>query len=107
MVAVGEEGVGGQVRRPALDFVGDDTARARDRLAAALEHQREADREPRVIRPEWRGAPFQLRGRRPLSPRSSRSGCIGESERRPRAYAPRNEIATIHHCSLVQQLASP
>lgn len=37
--AIMEEGVGRQVRQPLLDGVGDDSARAGDRLTACLEHE--------------------------------------------------------------------
>ncbi len=39
VMTVGEEGVGRQVRYALFDCVGDHTAGARDRLAAALEHE--------------------------------------------------------------------
>src|ERR1700694_2403497 len=52
VMAVGEERVGRQVRDTLLDRVRNHTACARDRLAAALEHQRETHRQPRAVRPE-------------------------------------------------------
>src|SRR6202051_3192134 len=51
-MAVGEEGVGRQVRHALLDWVRDYTACARDRLPAAFEHERETHRQPRAVRPE-------------------------------------------------------
>jgi len=52
VVAVSEEGVGREVGHTALDLVGDHAAGPRDRLAAALEHQRQAHRQLRIVRPE-------------------------------------------------------
>src|SRR5258708_2653149 len=52
VMTVGEEGVGRQVRDALFDCVRDHTAGARDRLAAALEHEREAHRQPRAVWPE-------------------------------------------------------
>src|SRR5580704_1589439 len=54
--AVLEEGVGRQVRQPFLDRIGDDAASARDRLAASLEHEGEADGEAGVVGPEGFGS---------------------------------------------------
>jgi hypothetical protein len=51
-MSVGEKGVGRQVRDALLDGIRDHTACARDRLAAALEHERETHRQPRAVRPE-------------------------------------------------------
>src|SRR5437868_11051901 len=52
VMAVGEEGVGRQIRNALLDWVRDYTACARDRLPAAFEHERETHRQPRAVRPE-------------------------------------------------------
>src|SRR6266851_4819693 len=52
VVAVGEEGVGRQIRHALLDWVRDYTAGARDRLPAAFEHERETHRQPRAVWPE-------------------------------------------------------
>src|SRR5437879_3887164 len=52
VMAVGEEGVGRQIRHALLDWVRDYTACARDRLPAAFEHERETQRQPRAVRPE-------------------------------------------------------
>src|SRR5216683_5950660 len=52
VMAVGEEGVGRQIRNALLDWVRDYTACARDRLPAAFEHERETQRQPRTVRPE-------------------------------------------------------
>src|SRR3979409_896264 len=52
VMAVGEEGVGRQIRQALLDCVRDHTACARDRLPAAFEHERETHRQPRAVRPE-------------------------------------------------------
>src|SRR3984893_10981338 len=52
VMAVGEEGVGRQVRNALFDGVRNHTARARDRLAAPFEHERETHRQPRAVRPE-------------------------------------------------------
>ena len=52
VMAVGEEGVGRQIRHALLDWVRDYTACARDRLPAAFEHERETHRQPRAVRPE-------------------------------------------------------
>jgi hypothetical protein len=50
--AVLEEGVCRQVGQTLLDRIGDDAASAGDRLAAGLEHEREADGEAGVVGPE-------------------------------------------------------
>src|ERR1700674_3190496 len=52
VVAVSEEAVGRGGGHAVLDLVGDHAAGPRDRLAATLEHKREAHRQPSAVRPE-------------------------------------------------------
>ena len=59
-----EERIGRQVRQALLDRVGNHAARAGNRLTARLEHEREADGEAGVIRPEgFRGGHGDLLAR--------------------------------------------
>jgi hypothetical protein len=50
--AVLEKGIGRQVWQAFLNRVRDDAARARDRLAASFEHERETDGNARAVGPE-------------------------------------------------------
>ena len=52
VMAVSEEGIGRQVGYAVLDLVGDHAAGPRDRLAAALEHERKAHRQTSAVRPQ-------------------------------------------------------
>jgi hypothetical protein len=68
IVAIAKEGVGRQVGHTARDLVGDYAASAGDRLPAALEHQRETDREPRAVGPEAGSIPARRRNWGRLGP---------------------------------------